>query len=373
MPHVRFVIPERPPHTPPGTLFLTGDHRGWSGDPAGWTFRLQGPGAVLDAELPDGALLGVKVRVLEPDGRVVEEGDRWGGRAPAHQAVIRGDTELTLELAGWQDERRGQGRPRRSAPPRETLTLPAPWGEQEVRLWWPQGAAPSGLPRLILHDGHNVFDEAPTFAGESWDAAGAASRLADQGHPCLIAALSVNEQRSRRYVPFAFDLNDFDPGADEYLDWILESLKPALFQRFGPLSPSRTALAGSSFGGLITLYAGLRDPGEYGTLGVFSPAIFPADFELLRWMESRSAQGTRVWLDMGDHEGDSLAGAAETVAITHDLAARLRPKVREVKLTIAPGHWHDEAAWRARFPDFLMWWLEGLGEAGLSPAPHPAD
>lgn len=360
MPTVRFVIPQLPPLTPPGTLFLTGDHRAWGSDPTGWAFRLQGQGAVLDAELPDGALLGVKVRVLEPDGTVTEEGDPWGGRAPAHQGVIRGETELTLTVAGWQDGRQGQDRPRRSAPPRETFTLPAPWGDQEVRLWWPEGISPSGLPRLILHDGQNVFDEAPTFAGESWDAAGAASRLAHQGPPCLIAALSVNEQRSRRYVPFAFDLNDFNPGADEYLDWIVATLKPALAERFGPVSPSHTALAGSSFGGLITLYAGLRDPGEYGTLGVFSPAIFPADFELLRWLEPRRAPETRVWLDMGDHEGGTLSAAAGLVAITHDLAARLRPKVREVEVTIAEGHWHDEAAWRGRFPAFLRWWLAGL-------------
>lgn len=360
MPQVRFVIPELPPHTPPGTLFLTGDHRGWSSDPAGWAFRHQGPGAVLDVELPDGALLGVKVRVLELEGRVTEEGDRWGGRAPAHQAVIRGDTELTLELAGWQDGRSGQGRPGRSAPPRETLRLPAPWGEQEVRLWWPQGAAPAGLPRLILHDGQNVFDEAPTFAGESWDAAGAASALAARGSPCLIAALSVNEERNRRYVPFAFELNDFNPGADEYLDWMLATLKPALAGRFGPLSPSRTALAGSSFGGLVTLYAGLRDPGEYGTLGVLSPAVWPADFAFLRWMDGRADPAARVWLDMGDREGGSLQGAAEVVALTRDQADRLRPHVRELRLTIGEGHWHDEAAWRARLPGFLAWWLEGL-------------
>ena len=74
-------------------------------------------------------------------------------------------------------------------------------------------------------------------------------------------------------------------------------------------------------------------------------------------MEPRSAPDTRVWLDMGDHEGSSLSGAAEIVEITHDLAARLRPKVREAELTIARGHWHDEAAWRARLPGFLRWWL----------------
>lgn len=339
-------------NTPDGLLFLTGDHREWSNDPAGWTFT----GRELQAEFLEGALLSVKVRVLH-GGRTTEEGDAWGGRAAAHKAVVHGDMDIPLDLEGWQDERKGTGRPSTSAPPREEWTLAAPWGEQPVRLWWPESSTPP-LPLLILHDGQNVFDEAATFAGQSWNVAGAAQALADAGRPCVIAALSVNEGRNRRYVPFPFEMNGFDPGADEYLDWIVDTLKPALAGRFG-VAP-QTALAGSSFGGLVTLYGGLRAPDQFGTLGVFSPAIFPADFEVLRWMEDRTAPQTRVWLDMGDHEADSVEGAAAVVAMTHELAERLRPKVREVQVTIGAGHWHDEAAWAERFPAFLRWWLDGL-------------
>ncbi len=357
MAHVRFVIPALPPNTPAGLLFLTGGHRGWSSDPVGWTFQRRGRSAVLDARLAEGTLLGVKVRVLEPDGQVTEEGDRWGGRAPAHKAVVHGDMEVLLDLPGWQDDQQGRGRPSASAPPREETVLDAPWGEQMVRLWWPDGASVP-LPLLILHDGQNVFDEAASFAGESWNVAAAAQALAAQGHPCLIAALSVNDERSRRYVPFPFGLNQFNPGADEYLDWIAAALKPALAGHFG--AASQTALAGSSFGGLVTLYGGLRSPAEFGTLGVFSPAIFPANFELLRWMEGHAAPQARVWLDMGTHEAESLRDAAQMVALTHDLAGRLRPKVHEVHVNIGESHWHDEAAWAKRFPAFLRWWLGGL-------------
>lgn len=358
MVHVRFAIPRLPPNTPEGVLFLTGDHRQWSDDPAGWTFERMGGGAVLDADFPEGALLGVKVRLLH-GGQTTEEGDSWGGRTPAHKAVIDGDMEIRLEPEGWQDARQGRERPSVSAPPREEMTLDAPWGPQVVRLWWSDSPTQS-LPLLILHDGQNVFDEASTFAGASWNVAAAAQTLAAQGHPCLIAALSVNDERSRRYVPFPFELNSFNPGADEYLDWIMATLKSTLAERFGAVGAAHTALAGSSFGGLVTLYGGLRDSAEFGTLGVFSPAIFPADFELLRWMQGREAPNARVWLDMGDREGSTLEGAAEMVKLTHHLADRLRPKMRQVHVTIGADHWHDEAAWAKRFPAFLRWWLEGL-------------
>ncbi|QFP77174.1 alpha/beta hydrolase [Deinococcus sp. AJ005] len=357
MAQVRFVIPKLPPNTPDGVLFLTGDHRKWGNESEGWTFERSGNRAVLEADLPEGALLGVKVRVLH-GGQTIEEGDAWGGRTPAHKAVVHGDMEIQLHLTGWQDARQGRGRPSASAPPREELTLAAPWGEQLVRLWWPESFT-LPLPLLIMHDGQNVYDEASTFAGQSWNVAGAAQALADEGHPCLIAALSVNDERNRRYVPFPFEMNAFNPGADEYLDWIADTLKPVLAQRFGAVDTAQTALAGSSFGGLVTLYGGLRAPAEFGMLGVFSPAIFPADFELLRWLEDKKAPQSRVWLDMGDHEADSLQGAADMVALTHALAGQLRPKVREVHVTIGADHWHDEAAWAERFPAFLRWWLEG--------------
>ncbi|MFC4638005.1 alpha/beta hydrolase [Deinococcus hohokamensis] len=361
MAHLRFLIPALPPGTPDGTLFLTGEHRGWSSDPAGWTFERSGEGAMLDAEVAAGTLLGVKVRLRLPDGEVREEGDRWGGRAPAHTlTVLEEGGVFPLDLQGWQTPQDPPARPSRSAPPRDEWTLPAPWGEQTVRLWWPAGHDGRGLPLLVLHDGQNVFDEAPTFSGQSWQAGEAAQALAEAGHPCLIAALSVNAERSRRYVPFPIALNAFDPGADEYLDWIGTQLLPALEQAFGDVAPARRALAGSSFGGLVTLYGGLRDPGRFGTLGVMSPATWPDDFAVRRWMTGRAAPEVRVWLDMGDHEAHTVDQAAEMVRLTHDLAEQLRPLVREVQVTIGEGHWHDEAAWAARFPGFLTWWLRGL-------------
>ncbi|GGL07004.1 alpha/beta hydrolase [Deinococcus radiotolerans] len=343
-----------PPGTPPGTLFLTGDHRAWSSDPHGWTFS----GSTLHAELPDGTLAQVKVRRVNPDGTVTEEGDAWGSRARAHRVIVRGDTTLPLTVAGWQDERTGGRRPARSTPPREETVLSAPWGEQPVRLWWPDGHD-GPLPLLILHDGQNVFDEGPTFAGDSWDAAGAGRALADAGHPIRIAALPVNDDRSRRYVPFPFEMNDQDSGADEYADWLRGTLLPHLHARFGPIPAQDTALAGSSFGGLITAYAGLRDPGTYGTLGVLSPAVWPADFAFLRWLNGRSDPQARVWIDMGDHEGSSVQGAQEVLHLARDLTAQLTLHVRETHFTVGEGHWHDEPAWKERLPAFLRWWREG--------------
>ncbi|UBV42113.1 alpha/beta hydrolase [Deinococcus taeanensis] len=346
-----------PPGTPSGQAFLTGDHRGWSSTPTGWTFT---PAGTLHADFPEGQLLNLKVRLQRPDGTVTEEGDPWGQRAPAHRAVLRGDTTLTLKVAGWQTARLGRSRPSRCAPPREELTLPAPWGSQPVRLWWPDGHDRQTLPLLILHDGQNVFDDGPTFAGESWDAAGAAQAMTDAGLPLRVAALPVNHERSRRYVPFPFEMNAFSSGADEYADWLRQTLLPHLHASYGHVPAARTALAGSSFGGLITAYAGLRDPGTYGTLGVFSPAVWPAGHQFLRWLDGRADPGARVWIDMGDHEGSSLAQAQDLITLARALTGRLRPHVREAKFTTGEGHWHDEPAWRARLPLFLNWWLTGL-------------
>ncbi|GHF84853.1 alpha/beta hydrolase [Deinococcus ficus] len=364
MPTVTFHVPALPPGTPAGTLFLTGSFRGWADDPSGWTFRVRDGRITLSAFFPAGALLDVKVRVQRPDGHSAEEGDAWGGRAPAHKVVVGADDqEVSLRLRGWQDGQ-GAGRPGRARPPREEWTLAAPWGEQPVRVWWPEGRSPAGLPRLILHDGQNVFDEGPSFAGASWQAADAAQALADAGRPSLLVGLSVDGARVRRYMPFPIPMNSFQPGADEYLDWLTGPLLAELERRYGPLPAERRAMLGSSFGGVVTLYGGLRHPGVFGTLGVMSPSVWPDDHALLRWLPGRTAPSMRLWVDQGDHEGASLEDSLQLVREVRALAEQLRPAVREVHFQVGEGHWHDEAAWAARLPEFLAWWLGGLPPGG---------
>ena len=54
-----------------------------------------------------------------------------------------------------------------------------------------------------------------------------------------------------------------------------------------------TAIAGSSLGGLISLYAGFKHSDVFGRLGVISPALFWADHRVLRFVRER--KGVEVY------------------------------------------------------------------------------
>ena len=64
---------------------------------------------------------------------------------------------------------------------------------------------------------------------------------------------------------------------DEYVDFLVKTLKPFIDKKYRTeRDKANTAIAGSSMGGLISLYATLKYPKVFGVAGVFSPAFWLA-------------------------------------------------------------------------------------------------
>ena len=319
---------------------------------------------VLKADFPNGALLTYKVT---RGSRESEEGDHWGERRPERRTVVGGAATHQIKVERWQDLDGGAGRPSTLAAGIETLTVHSPELNDDltVLIWTPPGYARSAerYPTLYLHDGQNVFDRATSFAGETWAADEAARVLAAQGAPCLLVAVCVREQhRGSDYVPFPIGANDFQSTAPAYQTFLAQTLKPHIDARYRT-RPEReaSAQAGSSFGGVASLYGTLSRPDVWGTCGAFSPSLWVQDGALLDFARQHPAPELRLYADMGTHEGLFVEDAAAAVRQTRWFAARSAPFVREVKLQIGEGHWHDEPAWAERLPGFLRWWLTGLG------------
>ena len=153
----------------------------------------------------------------------------------------------------------------------------------------------------------------------------------------------------------------FQPTAPAYQTFLARTLKPHIDARYRTRpEPMYTAQAGSSFGGVASLYGTLTRPDVWGSCGAFSPSLWVQDGALLDFARQHPAPGLRLYVDMGTHEGLFVEDAAAAVRQTRWFAARSAPFVREVKLQIGEGHWHDEPAWRSRLPEFLRWWLAGL-------------
>lgn len=318
---------------------------------------------VLRAEFPLGVLLTYKITRGSAGS---EEGDQWGERRPERRTVVNGAATHRVSIQSWQNLHGGAGRPSTLAAGIETLTVHSPELDDDftVLVWTPPDYAGSTehLPVLYLHDGQNVFDAASSFAGEVWAANEAASQLAAEGWPCILVAIQVREKhRASDYVPFPIRHNDFKSTAPAYQAFLARTLKPHIDARYRT-RPERehTAQAGSSFGGVASLYGTLSHPEVWGTCGAFSPSLWVQDSALMNFAGQHPAPDLCLYMDMGTHEGLFVEDAAAAVRQTQWFAARSAPFVREINLQIGEDHWHDEPAWRSRLPDFLRWWLEGL-------------
>ena len=115
-----------------------------------------------------------------------------------------------------------------------------------------------------------------------------------------------------------------------------------------------TVIAGSSMGGLISLYAFFRRPSPFGRALVMSPSIWFGGGEILRLMDSARTTRGRVYLDVGTAEGD---GTLENARAAHRLLRRKGYRRDNLWYLESEGSTHSETDWAWRWPQALEFLL----------------
>src|SRR5215217_1626799 len=121
--------------------------------------------------------------------------------------------------------------------------LPPSYGDGERRY-----------PVLYMHDGQNLFDQATSF-GDEWRVDETMEELAGEGLEAIVIGVpNMGEERCEEYSPFV-DAQAGGGCGDDYLEFLVRTVKPLVDRSFRTL-PDRenTGIAGSSMGGLISLY-----------------------------------------------------------------------------------------------------------------------
>jgi predicted alpha/beta superfamily hydrolase len=181
---------------------------------------------------------------------------------------------------------------------------------RDVVVYLPPGYRRRGrtrYPVLYMHDGQNLFDPHTAFIpGHHWRVGETADRLIGEGRvaPLIIVGVyNTGPQRIAEYSPTK-DKRHGGGKADAYGHLLVEDLKPHVDATYHTLrGAAHTGLGGSSMGGLVTLYLGLRHPGVFSRLAVFSPSVWWDQRVILRTVARyKGAARPRVWLDMGTAE-----------------------------------------------------------------------
>jgi predicted alpha/beta superfamily hydrolase len=225
-------------------------------------------------------------------------------------------------------------------------------------------------PVLYMHDGQNLFYDELSFVG-AWKVQEALDELYTEKKNkgvIVVAIENGKEHRWDEYSPWKnsgeYNIGWGEAGkggeGQQYAEFIVNTLKPYIDKNFRTL-PERenTGIAGSSMGGLISIYIGLRYNDVFSKIAAFSPAFWfakPAVMEQIKNLQR--IPNTRIYIDVGQSEGPETVTEAYVKYTTEAyqlLTSRLDKPEENLKLFIDPDGIHKESAWKRRFPGAFFW------------------
>jgi predicted alpha/beta superfamily hydrolase len=218
------------------------------------------------------------------------------------------------------------------------------------------------FPVLFLHDGQNLFDGATSFIpGMDWHVGQTADYCIQAGlvEPLLIVGIyNAGKQRLGEYTPTR--MPKLGGGrANRYAKFLLEEVRPFLLGNYRVLSGAQsTGIPGSSLGGLVSLYLGLRLPHVFGKIAALSPSVWWNQRVILRFADAAPVDPLpRIWLDIGTREGGRIV---EDVERFRDILLGKGWRLgRDLHYQRVEGAEHNEAAWAQRVAPFLQFLFPG--------------
>ena len=363
----RVTVPESTPGD--AVVFIAGDFQSWQpGDP---DFQLEKKDAHLwEIVLPLNAGQAVQFKFTLGDWEHVEKGPQ-GQEIQNRLHRVASPEVLDLAVAGW-----AQGGTRRSTLTGNITLVEVPDFLDGRRVWvyLPPGYETNQggrYPVLYMMDGQNVFDDATSFAGE-WKVDETLEELIPAGvvAPLIVVAVANGgDRRGHEYTPWYSSSREFGGGGGKHLKAWIDVLLPFIDENYPTLTgPENTGLAGSSFGGLMTLYGAYTHPDVFGRCGSFSPSIMFAGGRLPDMIADRTKPDIMLYVDMGTREWGNLQDKdANGVDDNIDSLRRLNDTLTEqgfvgdwdLLLVEGEGHRHNESFWAQRFPDAMRFLFPG--------------
>lgn len=342
-------------------LFLAGDFDGW--DPGNKDFEMlkNDDGEYrFSAELSKGVH---NFKVTRGSWQTVE--CQADGKAVENRVVtIVHDTTITLDVAGWQDNFKAEEKKHTASANvkviSEKFDMPQLGRQRRVWIYLPAGyaSAHKKYPVIYMHDGQNLFDALTSAYGE-WGIDEIMDKLPVKDQCIVVGIDHGGEYRITEYDPY--DSKYGKGRGDDYVEFLVKTLKPYIDQHYRTNADARhTTIAGSSMGGLISMYAALKYPDVFGSAGIFSPAfwIAPGIYQYAR--QQRIDPHSRVYFVCGDAEGEDVVTNMEK------MISILRAKGLDEKSTpevVVKGAQHNEKQWNGDFPAFYNWLIRKSGKS----------
>ncbi len=263
--------------------------------------------------------------------------------------------------------------------------------QRNVDIWLPDGYSEEiKFNVLYMHDGQMLYDSNTTWNKQEWAVDEVMAKLISEGkiEPCIVVgAFNGDTDRHRDYFPqkpfenlpaaFRDSLLELNRQAerpmfagpinsDNYLKFLVKELKPYIDAHFSVKTDiENTFVAGSSMGGLISMYAICEYPDVFGGAACLSthwPGLFqmknnpiPAAFQNYIRENMPEPSSHKIYFDYGTETLDALYEPAQLgvdsvmFELGYDSTLWMTKKF--------PGHDHSENSWKERLHiplEFIM-------------------
>ncbi len=253
---------------------------------------------------------------------------------------------------------------------------------RHIDIWLPENYdGKKKFSVLYMHDGQMLFDSTTTWNHQSWNVDDVVTRLIEEEKIRDVVVVGVwnsGKQRHADYFPqkpfesltlvekdtvirqlqqAGRTTEIFQPNSDNYLKFLVSELKPVIDKKYRVhTGPRHTFIAGSSMGGLISMYAICEYPSVFGGAACLSthwPGTFtldnnPVPDAFIGYLESDlpSPKKHKIYFDCGDQSLDALYPAiqqkVDEVMKAHGFSGK------NWKTAYFEGKGHSERAWSER-------------------------
>ena len=254
---------------------------------------------------------------------------------------------------------------------------------RNIDVWLPNGYSDKEkYAVLYMQDGQMLYDAKTTWNKQAWEVDSIAGKLIDENKTrkfIIVGIWNNNKKRHPEYFPqkpyeslspsekefVTTELQKsgrttevFNPISDLYLKFLVQELKPFIDTTFSTKKDRQnTFIAGSSMGGLISMYAICEYPEVFGGAicmsthwpGIFSVEKNPIPNTFFNYLENKlpNPKNHKIYFDYGDQTLDALYKPFQEKA-DHIMVKKGFTK-ENWNTKFYPGKDHSEKSWRERF------------------------
>jgi predicted alpha/beta superfamily hydrolase len=239
-----------------------------------------------------------------------------------------------------------------------TLQIAQLGRERTIRVLLPRNYSETDkpFPVLYMQDGQNLFDPETAAFGD-WRIPKTMDKLPLKKQVIIVGIDNGSEHRINEYAPFKLGKSGGE--GEAYVRFIIENLKPFIDNEYRTM-PQRetTGIAGSSMGGLIALFAGLKYGDIFGKTGVLSPSIWfnPKVLDLIKGAPPEGI-GTNPYFGQFYvcASKREMQGMEATLEKTYWAFKKAGYNDEQIRVVIQDRGKHNEFFWSKEFKPMLEW------------------